>query len=83
MVVFVDEHSSTTEGRYNLSQSIDEECRSGMYDTYGVFHEPVFWASFPKIPVRYHDSRTMTLIRAADITADWIFCAERDRRTYP
>jgi hypothetical protein len=81
--VFVDEHSSTTEGKYNLSQSIDEEFRLGMYDSYGTFHDPVFSPSFPKIPVHYLDSRSVTLIRAADITANWIYCAERDRLSYP
>ena len=30
IVVFVDEHSYSTEGKYNLSQSIDEEFRLGM-----------------------------------------------------
>ena len=84
IVVFVDEHSSSTEGKYNLSQSIDEEFRLGMYNPeWGTFHDPVFSPSFPKIPVRYLDSRKVTLIRAADITANWIFCAERDRETYP
>lgn len=83
IVVFVDEHSSTTEGKYNLTESIDEEFRAGMYDSYGIYHEPVFSTSFPKIPVRYRDSRDVTLIRAADITANWMYCAERDYRSYP
>lgn len=84
IVVFVDEHSSSTEGKYNLSQSIDEEFRLGMYNPeWGTFHDPVFSPSFPKIPVRYLDSRSVTLIRAADITANWIYCAERDRHSYP
>ena len=84
IVVFVDEHSSSTEGKYNLSQSIDEEFRLGMYNPeLGTLHDPVFSPSFPKIPVRYLDSRSVTLIRAADITANWIYCAERDRHSYP
>lgn len=84
MVVFVDEHSSSTEGKYNLSQSIDEEFRAGTYNPdYGTYHEPVFSMGFPRIPVRYHDSRSITLIRAADITANWIFCAVRDSESYP
>jgi hypothetical protein len=84
IVVFVDEHSSSTAGKYNLSESIDEEFRVGMYNPeYGLQREPIFSPSFPKIPVRYHDSRSITLIRAADITANWIFCAERDRDSYP
>ena len=84
IVVFVDEHLSSTEGKYNLSQSIDEEFRLGTYNPeWGTFHGPVFSPRFPKIPVRYLDSRSVTLIRAADITANWIYCAERDRHSYP
>ena len=83
IVVFVDEHSSTTEGIYNLRESINEELRAGMYDSSGRFHEPVFSTDLPKIPVRYLDSKTVTLIRAADVTANWIFRAERDRDSYP
>ena len=32
---------------------------------------------------RYLDSRSVTLIRAADITMNWLYCAERDRHSYP
>ena len=81
--VFVDEHSSSTSGRYNLESSIDEEFRHGMYDSRGFFHEPVFSPDFPEIPVRYLDSSRVTMIRSADITANWIYCAERDRAQYP
>lgn len=83
VAVFVDEHSSSTSGKYNLHDSINEELRCGMYSANGVFHEPVFSPKLPEISVNYLDSKTVTLIRAADITANWIFCAERDRVKYP
>lgn len=81
--VFVDEHSSSTSGKYNLRDSINEEFRHGMYGPQGAFHEPVLSPEFPEIPVSYLDSRKATLIRAADVTANWIYCAERDRAKYP
>lgn len=81
--VFVDEHSSSTAGKYNLSASINEELRYGMYDSRGFFHEPLFSPSLPEVRVRYLDSSSVTLIRAADVTANWIYCAERDRSACP
>lgn len=83
IAVYVDEHSSSTEGRYNLKESINEEFRHGMYDPYGSYHSPVLGPDFPVIKVNYLDSKNVTLIRAADITANWIYCAERDRDTVP
>lgn len=83
IAVFVDEHSSSTSGKYNLHDSINEEFRHGMYGSQGMFHDPVFSPEFPEIPVNYLDSSKVTLIRAADITANWIYCAERDCAEYP
>ena len=83
IAIYVDEHSSSTSGRYNLHDSINEEFRSGMYDPSGYFREPVFSSAFPEIPVHYLDSKRVTLIRAADVTANWVYCAERDREWYP
>lgn len=83
IAIFVDEHSSSTSGKYNLCDSINEELRIGMYDPAGRFHDPLFSPQFPEIPVSYLDSKKVTLIRAADITANWIYCAERDKEVYP
>lgn len=82
--VVVDEHSTSTDGKYNLAESIDEELRCGMFNpTWQVFHPPVFGKRLPKIPVSYVDSSKVAMVRAADITANWAFMAERDRQTYP
>lgn len=80
LAVFVDEHSSSTAGKYNLCESINEEFRTGIYnpETNTEF-APVFSPDFPKIPVGYLNSEKTTLIRAADVTANWIYCAERDK----
>ena len=86
MSVVVDEHSSSTSGKYNLAASIDEEFRTGMYSFPGptsTFHEPVFSTDFPKVTVAYVDSRTVPLVRAADVIANWTYCAERDKDESP
>ena len=43
----------------------------------------MFSPDFPQIPVAYVDSEKVPLIRAADVTANWVFRAERDKLTYP
>lgn len=82
--VVVDEHSTSTCGKYNLVESINEELRYGTFNaTWNKFFPPVFDASMPKIPVAYVDSSRVPLIRAADITANWVYMAIRDRDKYP
>lgn len=82
--VVVDEHSTSTDGKYNLAESIDEELRCGMFNpTWQKFYPPVFGTWLPRIPVSYVDSSKVAMVRAADVTANWAFMAERDRETYP
>lgn len=82
--VVVDEHSTSTDGKYNLAESINEELRNGMFNpTWQVFYQPVFGNWLPEIPVSYVDSSKVAMVRAADITANWAFMAERDKETYP
>ena len=82
--VVVDEHSTSTNGRYNLEESINNEFRFGTYNmTWDQHFPPVFGPDFPPIPVSYVDSAKVPLVRAADVTANWVYRAERDRDTYP
>ncbi|NLH91093.1 MAG: DUF3800 domain-containing protein [Atopobium sp.] len=81
--VFVDEHSTATNGRYNLEESINEELRIGTVNYSSQMSFPPIFPSLPKIPVKYVDSKTVALVRAADITANWVYCAARDKDTYP
>lgn len=84
MAVYVDEHSSSTTGRYNLEETINEEFRFGVYNPdLNIFYEPIFSPKFPAIPVRYLNSEKVPLIRAADVTANWVYCAARDQSEYP
>lgn len=84
MSVIVDEHSTSTDGKYNLVQSINMEFRFGVHNlTWDRYYKPVFNADFPAIPVEYVDSSKVPLIRAADVTANWVYRAVRDIKTYP
>ena len=82
--VVVDEHSTSIDGKYNLAESVDEELRCGMFNpTWQTSYPPVFSDWLPKIPVSYVDSSKVAMVRAADVTANWAFMAERDKETYP
>lgn len=82
--VVVDEHPTSIDGKYNLAESIDEELRCGMFNpTWQTSYPPVFGDWLPKIPFSYVDSSKVAMVRAADVTANWAFMAERDKETYP
>ena len=79
MDVIVDEHSSSTNGKYNLVQTINAEFRTGVWNPqWNHGYSPVFTPSFPEIKVSYVDSASVPQIRIADITANWVYRAYRD-----
>lgn len=79
MDVIVDEHSSSTNGKYNLVQTINAEFRTGVWNPqWNHGYPPVFTPSFPEIKVSYVDSASVPQIRIADITANWVYRAYRD-----
>ncbi len=84
MTVIVDEHGTSTSGKYRLAESINEEFRHGVWNPWFTsMIQPVFGTDFPEIPLAYVDSRNVPLVRLADVTANWAYCAERDAKTAP
>lgn len=80
----VDEHTAATNAKYTLAESVDEELRHGVFSTgFSVFHRPLFPELESKVPVTYCDSKKATLVRAADIVANWVYGAARDQETKP
>lgn len=70
---FIDNQPTSTDGIYNLRESIHEEFSSGIQNfDYGVFHEPIFHNELI-VTTNFCDSRTQPLIQAADILANSIF----------
>lgn len=69
----VDEHSTATDGWYELHESLEKEFKIGMWNfEHMVFHQPLF-PSVKSIDLRYCNSAKNTLIRAADIVSNHIF----------
>jgi hypothetical protein len=84
IVFMVDEHSTATDGLYELKESLEKEFKIGMWNfDYMTFHEPLF----PKVKIvdlQYRNSSKTTLVRAADIVANHLFgIANRNDGTIP
>ena len=69
----VDEHSTATNGWYELRESLEKEFKIGMWNfDYMTFHKPLF-LNIKSVNLQYCNSSKKTLVRAADIIANHIF----------
>lgn len=70
---FVDEHTTATNGRYELCEALEEELKIGTLNyNYSIFYPPIF-PNVKKVELAFCNSATTTLVRAADIVANRIF----------
>lgn len=70
---FVDNQPTSTDGIYNLRESIREELSSGIANfDYGVIHEPIFHNKV-QVFTDFCDSKYHYLIQASDMLANCIF----------
>ena len=68
--IFIDEQHTSTDGFYNLEETIREEFVNGIRNLdYGAFHPPLF-TNTVSIKVKFCDSSGNYLIQAADILAN-------------
>lgn len=68
--IFIDEQHTSTDGFYNLEESIREEFVNGIHNLdYGSYHPPLFTGNI-KIKVKFCDSSCNYLIQASDILAN-------------
>lgn len=71
--VFTDEHTTATNGRYELREGLEQELKNGTYNMqYDKFFPPVF-ETLGGIELKNCDSSKVPLIRAADIVANRIY----------
>lgn len=71
--VFTDEHTTATNGRYELREGLEQELKNGTYKLqYDKFFPPVF-ETLGGIHLANCDSSKGSLIRAADIVANRIY----------
>lgn len=73
MYFFVDEHTTSTDGRYELRESLEEEFKRGMYShNFTTFFPPLF-PKMKHVDLEFCNSATKTLVRAADIVANRVY----------
>ena len=66
-----DEHTTATDGRYELREGMEEEFKHGtMNFRYNTFHSPVFPNMSGNVHLAFKDSKNDVLIRASDIIAN-------------
>ncbi len=73
LYVNVDEHTTATNGLYELQESLEQEFKNGTYNwNYNVYFPPIF-TNLNRVSVSFCNSEHMPLIRAADIIANRLY----------
>ena len=71
--VYVDEHTTATDGRYELRESIEQEFKLGVVNfQYGTYYPPIF-PDIKVVNLDYCNSSSVRLVRAADIVSNRLF----------
>lgn len=70
---FVDEHTTATNGVYELRESLEKEFKRGTYNFNWQIHYPPIFRNLKNVEVKYCNSAQKTLVRAADIVANHIY----------
>ncbi len=70
---YVDEHTTATNGRYELREALEQELKNGTYNfEYSKFYEPIF-TKVKTVDLKFCNSENVTLVRGADIVANKIY----------
>lgn len=79
IIIFVDEHTTATNGKYELEEALRQEFKFGTYNwNWQKFFPPVF-PTLKELKVKSCNSQKITLIRSADIIANRLYrCAVRN-----
>jgi len=70
---FVDEHTTATNGRYELKEALEQEFKHGTYNWNWSHYYPPIFPQLKDVTVTFCNSEQKTLIRAADITANKLY----------
>ena len=70
---FVDEHTTATNGCYELKEALEQEFKNGTYNLkYSKYFPPIF-PTLKEVKLEYCNSQSKLLVRAADIIANRIY----------
>lgn len=82
LTIYADEHTTATNGRYELREGLEQEFKSGTYNyQFSKFFPPIF-PMLKSLNLQYCNSGKKVLIRAADIVANKIFYLARTQDSY-
>ncbi len=73
MFFYADEHSTSTNGLYELRESLEEEFKRGMFSRDFTYHFPPLFPNIQSVELNFCNSEKVRLIRAADIIANRVF----------
>lgn len=76
VTVYMDEHTTATNGRYELREALEQEFKCGTFNyDYMYFYKPLF-GNLEELNLQFCNSAKKPLIRAADIVANKVYyCA--------
>ncbi len=75
--IYCDEHTTATDGKYELREAILYEFKHGTFNyNYQIFYSPIC-CNLKDVKLEFCDSRRKPLIRAADIVANKVFYSAR------
>lgn len=75
---FVDEHTTATNGRYELREGIEQGLKHGTHNfEYNAYYPPIF-PNVRSIDMKFFNSESTLLVRAADIVANRVFYLQRN-----
>lgn len=78
---YVDEHTTATNGRYELQEALEQEFKLGTFNyKYDTYYPPIF-KDMKDVQLEYCNSKSKLLVRAADIVANKIYyLAKKDMK---
>lgn len=77
---YVDEHTTATNGRYELQEALEQEFKWGTYNyKYDKYFEPIF-KNMKSVKLEYCNSSSKLLVRAADIVSNKIFYFAKNKK---
>lgn len=78
---YVDEHTTATNGRYELQEALEQEFKLGTYNyRYDTYYPPIF-SKMKAVHLLFCNSASKLLVRAADIVANKIYFLARNEKS--
>lgn len=70
---YVDEHPTATDGKYELREGLLEEFKYGMFSYASQYYFKPLIPTMRNVDISFADSKTMPLVRSADILSNYAF----------